>query len=447
VPQKERNSVLNRRSGLALLTAAALAACGNQGSSDDSSNPSFKAEDQEIIRGFASAGYEAVGTVGIVYKGQYYMLCTATLVAPQVVLTAKHCAVFLDDMFTPPGLVGQPLLAAYKVAFATGNANKPTAIYEAVDSYASTDWSEGFVGLGNDVAVYLLKDKVTDLKTLPFATEALSPDFLGKKAVAMGYGSQTNLQDATGELDGSRKAGSVTVSSYDAKVYELIFGSFDAFLKDLEKYYGAAVIKECLADKDCQAMVQGWYDNTKLKTGYELWAASQKGDAVTCHGDSGGPLLLKTASASDTPKLQILGVVSGGMGSDELACDYGTVYATFGPTTQELLKNALAWEDPCSLGAETLSTTGTCDGTVATRCSNGSEGHRTVLSMDCALLDQTCDVVDGLAGCVDAEGRTAEPKKTPVEAPAPGVLQGAVERASVGVTGKPAAALFAKFKK
>ncbi len=442
--------MLKSRLGLALFASAAFVACGSESTTTQDPTPSFQAEEGEIIGGFATSGYEAVGTVGIVHEGKYYMLCSATLVSQQVVLTAKHCAIFLPDMFTPQEYWFQPLTWAFKLAFATGNAVEPSALYDVVDLEVSPVQEGGFVGLGNDVAVMYLGQGAKDVKTIAFSTEPPPADLLGKKAIAIGYGSQTNLQDLTGELNGTRKVGQTTVSAYEGKVYEFIFGSYEAFLGMLAEIYGQDAVDECLADQECKTMVEGWYNDSNLLSGYELWTSKQPGDAVTCHGDSGGPLLKKLAKADGTSQMAILGVVSGGMGSDTLACDYGTVYATLGPQTQDLLKRALSWTDPCSpTEGVTVSTAGSCEGTVATRCTTPTEGPRRLSVIDCAELDQTCGLVDGLAGCVDPETGEGTPTTEPTRAPAPtpNVMQGAVERAAIGKTGSPAQALFAKFKR
>lgn len=377
-----------------------LAACGQNATV---SSNQLRTDDNEIIGGFESSGksLESIGSLGINYEGQYYMMCTATLIGPKTVLTAKHCVTFLDDGWTPAEYVGQPLAYFYQLQFATGNGNNPTKTYDAVWSSQSGINEGGLVGLGNDVAVLHLKEAVTDLTPVPFyKSPEFSQDLLGTKGTIIGYGSQNNVEDATGQLSGTRKQGNMTFGAFGGKFYELALGSYEGFLNLLNEQYGADAVAECVADPSCNEMIQGWYNDTVLLDGYELWMAKKAGDAITCHGDSGGPLLKKLPDENGVVTRQVLGVVSGGMGSSELACDYGSVYATFGLDTQSFLEKSLSWEDPCA--GESFA--GSCNGTVASRCSFIFEGPRALLKTDCADLDQVCGTnADGQAVCLDPQ--------------------------------------------
>jgi len=434
------------------MATTAFAACADKTTPAPEQDPAFTAAGGNIIGGFATAGDEAFGTVGLVDKGEYKMLCSATLIAPQVVLTAKSCALFVDDGVTDGAYVGRPLLVKNQMAFATGNAVAPTAQYEIVDVRTSPLNDGGFVGLGNNVAVYFLKEAVVNVKTINVSMAAATNVLLGKKAVVMGYGSQTHLQDLSGELDGTRRAGQMTIANLEGNVNELAYGSFDGFwtalMADLANALGKDAVADCLADGDCTAMLKDWY-NQPLLAGSELWAAKAEGDAVACNGDTGGPLLKKVLAADGTASLQVLGVISGGVGSMHLACDYGTVVATFPDEAQDMLKEALAWVDPCLVTTGvTMPTNGQCDGTVVSRCVSlqSDEGERRVISLDCADLLQVCTIVDGQAACADSaadDGGTTGPTGTTgsgghgngpvvVTPPKPGNIQTGVERFSIG---------------
>jgi hypothetical protein len=134
------------------------------------------------------------------------------------------------------------------------------------------------------------------------------------------------------------------------------------------------------------------YDTTVLDEGYEVFVGGAKGDAQPCYGDSGGPLLRRNTAG----ELVVYGVTSGGLGSQAQVCDFGAVYATFGPGVLEFVEESRSWVDPC-LG---LTSSGVCEGDVAHRCTNPAEGPRRAVQFDCAMLGETCGVQsDGAVGC------------------------------------------------
>jgi hypothetical protein len=133
------------------------------------------------------------------------------------------------------------------------------------------------------------------------------------------------------------------------------------------------------------------YDTTVLLDGYEAYVGNAAGNAQPCFGDSGGPLARMVNG-----ELTAFGVTSGGIDSPQLICDYGAVYATFGPDVATFIKTALTWKDPCA-GVSRL---GICQRNTSQRCSYANEGKRRLLVVECALLGQTCVIAsDGEALC------------------------------------------------
>src|SRR5690606_6073775 len=114
---------------------------------------------------------------------------------------------------------------------------------------------------------------------------------------------------------------------------------------------------------------------------YEAFLGNAEGDAQPCLGDSGGPLFTR-----DGDDFVVHGVVSWGLAIRSLladpvdgessACQFGGVYATFGPAVRRMLAldlGLLEGDDPteaCAVAPELDH----CDGDVALRCVRPNEG-------------------------------------------------------------------------
>lgn len=379
-PMKKTYQVL-----IGSLAALALVAC--EGGATFTEQQQRENEAQELMRGFDAPGkaLNAIGTVGMKGKdGKFEFFCTATLIAPDKVLTAKHCAIVLDGPLT-----GMKLVNLVPVFFAIGPDSKnPIRLVEAIAADLSPVNEGGFVGLGNDVALYHLSEKITDVEPMAVTSASLAAGDLGRAYASIGYGSADNYEDLTGRLAATRKAGRTTLRALEGKAFELMLGSLDAFLNQMIGIYGQETVD---IYKD---IIVGWYNNTVILKDYEVWTGNTSGDSQTCHGDSGGPLV-----GRQNGKPIIYGVVSGGWFSSQLTCDYGTYYAAIGPRTQEMIAAAMQYADPC-MG---LSAQGICDGDVARRCSDKWEGDRALTEFDCAMVGQVCGQgADGRAACLDS---------------------------------------------
>jgi hypothetical protein len=296
-------------------------------------------------------------------------ICTATLIAPRVIVTAKHC---IGDASRQ----GRPGFSLY---FVIG----PDRL-EAQRHVSVIDWltdesgGDGWNGNGHDVAAMILATPIDDIA--PVAVAAPRLEQIGRRLSVLGYG----IRDET-RASGTRRAGVVTLNALEGKVYESMFhGDFAAFrswyLED-EPAASERVLREA-------------YDATLLLPGYEAHVGARPGDAQPCHGDSGGPLL-----ESVDGHYVSYGVTSGGVRSQHAICTGGAIYATFGPDTLDLLARAQRWEDPC----EGVSVRGHCEGDVVHRCSALSEGSRALVVDDCAAMDATCVTDDeGRAACAAA---------------------------------------------
>lgn len=360
-----------RRLLFALFPAMVLVACGG---SNDGSGAS--ASDDDIIGGVEARGH-ALDAVGYIHMtrgdGQPGGGCSGTLIAPSLVLTAKHCV--LSDLENP----SSPTFLAIggKIEFRIGyDARLSTRDVAASDVHVCELASGGTAGLGCDVAVLRLREPVTDVTPIPVATTALGAELVGQTFTGVGYGTQ----DARSTISGTRRMASLQLQATTGPGLHAAFPTYEEFASFVDRAEGAGFAAS-MGD-----YYRARYD-LRLLDGYEAQLGGAAGNAQVCHGDSGGPLL-KVVDG----KLAVFGVASTVVGGVKAVCqNAGSVYATFGSSAQTLF--AAAASDPC----DGVPAAGACEGDVAVRCSRADEGERRVLRTDCSLLAQRCDA----AACVD----------------------------------------------
>jgi hypothetical protein len=378
-----------------------------QAPSQDALAPDVTSGGDAVIGGFAGYGenLRAVGsiTLHIAATGEIFGFCTGTLIAPQIVLTAKHCILNRSN-----GYSRYLDSTQFDMFFGIGNSHTPTQSVRIVDAATAPLMLGGPIGYGSDVGVYYLQEPITGITPLPFQSPV--PDMIGKKATVIGYGAQNNLEAEDSHLrDGNRDLGAITIGALHGNYWDLVVGSYEAFIQYMsDLYWGKEKMDACLADPKCSADLFARYHTADMIDGYEVWAAKKSGDAEPCYGDSGGPLLEAVTEANGSSRLVILGVTSYVTNSPQLACDYGAMYATFGPSTADFLQQAMTWTDPCA------GITAECSGTVATRCSGKNEGPRRVLSMNCAAIQQTC-VMEGNRATCTGEALTPPTTQEPAD--------------------------------
>ncbi len=346
-----------------LASLAFLGACTSTPEKPEAKPAEIEGQAQAILDGEPAndARYDAVGALILSHHvvdpiaGEVKELrgpfCTATLIAPNKVLTAKHCARVLDRV---------PDLLEASTFFAVGpDANHPTRLVPLAGHDEAPGDEGGFVHMGRDVAVITLAESVSDIAPAKLGT--LKERMVGKRFEVVGYG----FQDAQGTL-GTRKKGSVPLTAIEGQVFADAFGNFEAFhawIGELFPEADASDASEATGSPDDDAgtlvaMFSGepdggsgdgeaasdarvrdeaywraWYEKTTLLDGYEAFAGREPGGAQPCFGDSGGPLLRVTKDGV----LKVFGVASGGMRADEV-CDHGTVFATFGPEVKAFLR-------------------------------------------------------------------------------------------------------------
>ncbi len=379
---------LLKTSSLAMLSFAALVgACAAPAPSSET-----EATADAIIGGVEinSPKFNAVGSMQLEYNGQRQSFCTGTLIAPNQVLTAKHCAIAMLAAEAPDGK--DHLFTEFvPVFFGIGNDATTARLAQAETAFVSS-LSEGGAGYGSDVAIYILKEPVNDVTPFPVARQHLTAEDVGQPFMAMGFG----VRDAAGS-SGHRTMGNITMKLHEGNAFEAAYGSYEAFKAVIEGNVG----RPLTAEEDGE--VKAYFESQRLLQGYEAYFSATGTDAQPCSGDSGGPLLRKVNG-----QITVFGVASWvpNKAQDSQLCARGIVYATMGPAAVELLDRS-AQQALCN--GETVE--GRCDGTTAIRCTRPEEGPVRVTQTRCAELDLVCGMVDGKVGCVEA----ADPAPAPEE--------------------------------
>jgi hypothetical protein len=194
--------------------------------------------------------------------------------------------------------------------------------------------AEGALGLGYDVGIVTLQARVEET---PAVVMPWDPELLNASMVTIGYGMAT----AWGPTDGIRRIGRETVVATEGTLYEILYGDFESFVE--VELTGASTDQDCLLDTEllpAPAQLEAMrrtYTQTKLIAHHEVVTNPGLNGTRSCRGDSGGPLLSVRADGG----WALHGVLSGGAGSARAECDFGEVYAVFGPATFRFIEGAL----------------------------------------------------------------------------------------------------------
>lgn len=341
-----------------------------------SADPHALAE-AEILGGVPVDGptYDAVGSLEVGLPTGRVVYCSATLIAPAVVLTARHCA-FL------PSASGEPVYltedAGLEVSFLVGDdSSAPKRRVRARHSVGAAD--DAGLGARADVALFSLREPILDVEPIPVSPAALGPEAIGTSFSVMGFG----VRNDAGET-GRRRMGNVTLGALTGRPFVEAYGSWEAFRTAFEAAAGGPLLDRDLPN------IRAHYERT-LGSGYEAFFPTNDGDAQVCSGDSGGPLLRFVDG-----RPMIVGVASWATFKYRYSplCSGGIAYALFGPTVQELLATTACEAEPVR---------GRCVGESVVRCAPASEGGPRVTRTSCAALGLGCRIDGaGVAGCAEA---------------------------------------------
>jgi hypothetical protein len=181
------------QAALSMVTSAVVAGCALDGTP---SAESVQIVASEIIRGSLSTPQQNAVVLHVVLdaQGQVSSTCTATLIAPNLILTARHCVSELDPQTDAVTADTPPARMYISTGPSAGAPETPTVSARATQVF--TDGARDITG--SDVSLVLLDRKITDM---PFAPIRLDGRVTaGESLTAVGWGLTENGQLPTSRL-------------------------------------------------------------------------------------------------------------------------------------------------------------------------------------------------------------------------------------------------------
>lgn len=169
---------------LGLLVAVFFVGC------DEAATPESNLESSQsaIINGDTETGWPAVGALTLWYPGYGYQgeFCTATLIAPQWILTAAHCLTEQEGMSMDPDIVyfmvGNDARPDYQ-----GNPTNGT-LYDVDMFYIHPNYDPNDAYTEADIGLVHLAQPITGVSTLPINTSYMGASWVGSELFYVGFG-------------------------------------------------------------------------------------------------------------------------------------------------------------------------------------------------------------------------------------------------------------------
>ncbi|MBV1858143.1 MAG: trypsin-like serine protease [Nannocystaceae bacterium] len=311
------------------------------------------------------ASLNAVGAMVIIEEDGVGSFCTGTLVAPDVVVTAKHCF-----------LLSFPAEFGFAIGHDTADPDRVVAVEKV---FWEMDIAAGQMGLGSDVAIAILEEPIHDIEPVKLGyptTMGKSPStHVWMEHQQVGYGFATAEQTGIGvRRKGTGRTQAVGWMSLYAALYDYDWLTFrDHIVNQFGE--GSTTLDEL-------------WNGPRLAWNYDLLVRSLDGARVD-NGDSGGPLL-----ATVNGELVTYGAVSGVLGFSQESLTHVNeemamiIYSSFGPETDHMIQSAIG-------ACRHIPEEGVCEGDTAKHCSGIDDGEPHVIETSC---DTGCvDTPDGAA--------------------------------------------------
>jgi V8-like Glu-specific endopeptidase len=185
----------------AFLTVGLLLSCAQ---TEYGSTPPEEGVQEPIVGGTDDTDDPAVAGLFSHLPGQTQgFLCTSTLIAPRVLLTAAHCVA--------PSEVGDG--AVFVAIFA--NALKGAPQLEVVETRFDPLFDKNNITNGHDIGVAILKNPVTDVRPIPYIRQTLTQELAGNTIRLIGYGLNNGF-DTQGTSAGTKRTLVTSLNSIDA---------------------------------------------------------------------------------------------------------------------------------------------------------------------------------------------------------------------------------------
>lgn len=277
-----------------------------------------------VIGGEIASGrdYEAIGT--LIERGASEGGCTATLIAPEWIVTAQHCRYGGSE---EDPITYKPEQLEFRLGPNMKQPLQSIRIQKWINA-PKIHFSNSNEDVTLDVAFLKLTKPVTTLRPLPLSVKGVDSPGKGPfELVGFGVTSTNGSEGA-----GLRRKAEMTITSRSGNALLQVFGSRERFARFLQTNFPGE-----------EEAVDRHLSHADLIEGYTVhaWHPLGRGKKVyqdSCYGDSGGPLLRKVNG-----EWRVVGVVSSGFPGEVLSCTpIGTVYGIFGPEIQKLmLKNGI----------------------------------------------------------------------------------------------------------